>query len=432
MDDQIRRILAKLEKARKKELKCFGSEHHGFRLNPPLSDGEITEFEQKHRISLPSDYREFLLRAGNGGAGPYYGISPLSEWYTWFELEEEDFVESPDLSPKEALQMYYENFLSADSPLVYEELIADDWRKKLPADWIECGYGSIHLCNQGCTYSARLIVTGKSKGRVVYFDVDNPVSNLPYFIKDENFLDWYERWLDNVIAKKKTFWFGMDNPDYREMNKDTVKGHPEGKELEYVVHPSLLQTKKKDTLIERLPFLKLRRLSKMVLDINNTSVKDRRNAAYELGKTKKRKAIPILIKALADPDRYVRVYAIQSLGDLGAKEAVPALIAILEETEDDLTLTNVISVFSIIGDRSAIPALVRATSHQDDFARYDAARVLGELGEKDDKEVLAALLKLVNDSTMPKKEYEGGGGKYTVCSVGEMAKRSIEKIRSKE
>ena len=31
-----------------------------------------------NRIRLPDDYRQFLAMIGNGGAGPFYGLEPLS------------------------------------------------------------------------------------------------------------------------------------------------------------------------------------------------------------------------------------------------------------------------------------------------------------------------------------------------------------------
>ena len=46
-------------------------------LNNPVSEPDVASFEQKHGISLPPDYREFITRVGNGGAGPFYGVFAL-------------------------------------------------------------------------------------------------------------------------------------------------------------------------------------------------------------------------------------------------------------------------------------------------------------------------------------------------------------------
>lgn len=37
-------------------------------------------FESEHDITLPPDFQWFLKLAGNGGAGPYYGIFKLDQW----------------------------------------------------------------------------------------------------------------------------------------------------------------------------------------------------------------------------------------------------------------------------------------------------------------------------------------------------------------
>src|SRR5260221_8063999 len=75
----IARVLDKLERLRDadQELSLYGAHQHRYRLGPPLADGDLRRFERQHRMSLPVEYRAFLLQAGNGGAGPYAGLFPL-------------------------------------------------------------------------------------------------------------------------------------------------------------------------------------------------------------------------------------------------------------------------------------------------------------------------------------------------------------------
>jgi hypothetical protein len=58
----------------------FGASEHRFTLNAPRLEADVRVVEQQHAIRLPADYRRFLLEAGNGGAGPYYGVFPLESY----------------------------------------------------------------------------------------------------------------------------------------------------------------------------------------------------------------------------------------------------------------------------------------------------------------------------------------------------------------
>lgn len=188
-ESEVRRVLGKLQV-------------HGYPLHAPLPEDAVAAFEAQHAIRLPEDYRAFLTIAGDGGTGPYYGVTRLADWGEWFEEQ----VTNPA-------------FLSTPCPMVYKQVVSPTWKESLPGDWEQWGCGSLHLCSLGCTYSARLIVNGASRGRVVYLDANNGDSR-PYFVRDLNFVAWYERWLDLFIADAPMFWFGMDNPDYPHRSVD--------------------------------------------------------------------------------------------------------------------------------------------------------------------------------------------------------------------
>ncbi|MBB5808509.1 hypothetical protein F4560_008277 [Saccharothrix ecbatanensis] len=57
----------------------YGGRGHGhrLRLDAPLSEEQLDEAEARLRVTLPADYRSFLLQVGAGGAGPFYGIGSL-------------------------------------------------------------------------------------------------------------------------------------------------------------------------------------------------------------------------------------------------------------------------------------------------------------------------------------------------------------------
>ena len=69
--------------------------------------------------------------------------------------------------------------------------------------------GILPIGSQGCTYLHGIILNGKHKGKVVNLDISR---QKPKFTYENNFLDWYERWLDEVISeellKDGPSWFG--------------------------------------------------------------------------------------------------------------------------------------------------------------------------------------------------------------------------------
>jgi hypothetical protein len=75
---RVKTMLAHLADA-DREHAVFGSSSHGYTLHPPLTEAKIAAFERTHEMRLPDDYRAFVTRLGNGGAGPFYGVFRLGE-----------------------------------------------------------------------------------------------------------------------------------------------------------------------------------------------------------------------------------------------------------------------------------------------------------------------------------------------------------------
>ncbi len=74
--------LVALLRDRDRELRVFGADKRGghqYLFRPPSTEMHLAEFEAKHQIALPSEYRLFLALVRNGEAGPHYGLMPLEE-----------------------------------------------------------------------------------------------------------------------------------------------------------------------------------------------------------------------------------------------------------------------------------------------------------------------------------------------------------------
>ncbi|KHF32674.1 SMI1 / KNR4 family protein [Paenibacillus sp. P1XP2] len=199
--EQLARIRLKLRKAAAADAECsvFGARVHKYRLQEPLGREALERFENTHGVKLPEEYAAFLTEIGNGGAGPYYGIHPLGARQS-IDL---DGIGLPSpLRPKTREEASAEPKKHQrgdnDPPEALEDECGDD------------SYfcrGLLNIGEQGCSYETMLVVTGEFRGKVVYLDLDHPSSS--FFTYEANFLDWYERWLDEVIAGYDSAWFGM-------------------------------------------------------------------------------------------------------------------------------------------------------------------------------------------------------------------------------
>src|SRR5207248_8328325 len=98
-------------------------------------------------------------------------------------------------------------FLSSLSPLSNRKPLQSEWTFDLPPHEWHVFQGTITLGHQGSTFYTLLIVAGESRGRVVYVDTSGQP---PYFVKNTDFLSWYERWLDETLAGRNMFWFGLE------------------------------------------------------------------------------------------------------------------------------------------------------------------------------------------------------------------------------
>ena len=180
----IKELKEQLEKAKKADidLKYFGAKSHKYCLNAPASLNEVKQFEESIGVELPEEYRNFLLLAGNGGAGPFYGLYSLQQVKSWLSWDVKDSGKAPILSP---------------------DICIDDLDTK-DENWKR---GCIVIGTEGDTYFTCLMVTGPYRGRVVYIEYEG---SWVFFPKEPNFLCWYQRWLKEVINHYNIFWFATN------------------------------------------------------------------------------------------------------------------------------------------------------------------------------------------------------------------------------
>jgi hypothetical protein len=152
----------------------------GLKLNPSLAPETVLAFENRHRISLPEEYREFILHIGDGGAGPpFYGLLPLGHTTKvdvphWFASGYADYLAQPF-----PLTKYW---MWEDEPITPAVEAAIETLR----------YGNLCLGHDGCGMFWLLIVSGPERGQIwnlTDVGITPPAPRCTFF-------QWYEYWLD--------------------------------------------------------------------------------------------------------------------------------------------------------------------------------------------------------------------------------------------
>lgn len=196
-----------LEQARRIDTDCemFGAKAHRYRLNPPVAESFVREAEEKCGFTLPADYRRFVTRIGDGGAGPDYGIHPFREFWKQGYFLEDSFAEGHRESWRRSLArpfaprpMTPED--QADSATGNPEHYGEHPERYFVIDppedeaeenggwWLTAGF--LELGTRGCQWDYGTALNGEMRGRI--FTTDNTGG---YLLEAYSFEEFYESWL---------------------------------------------------------------------------------------------------------------------------------------------------------------------------------------------------------------------------------------------
>ncbi|MDR1284795.1 MAG: SMI1/KNR4 family protein [Campylobacteraceae bacterium] len=174
-------ILKNLDKCKE----IFGASKHEYKFNPCKTEDEILAFEQINNISLPGEYRSFLLNVGNGGMGPSYGLLRLESY-------------SAERSHKSGLpDSFLHTPFTPNNPHV--ETKSDDETEN-SMDYSLETMGTISICHHGCGIYSLLVVSGEDKGSVW---IDDRRNDGGLMRESGSFFEWYYNWLQNSISYMK-------------------------------------------------------------------------------------------------------------------------------------------------------------------------------------------------------------------------------------
>lgn len=125
------------------------------------------------------------------------------------------------------------------------------------------------------------------------------------------------------------------------------------------------------------------KLSDNIRKLSGDDAEERLQAVRGLGEINEPKAIEYLVAAANDPDMRIRIKAIDTLGQIKAKEATPLLVQQLFMRDTDLgTKQRVLVCLGKIGDTSATTPIMDLLARDVDPAlRGNAIFALGDIGD---------------------------------------------------
>lgn len=154
-------------------------------IKDALTESEVLEFEEKHNIKLPLDYRTFITNMFNGGIGPEQ-IMPLDFWDSVHNTVYLDSIGNKLNEPFLLTSEWKREYNNENKNYEYETIIN----------------GTIRICHIGCGNFIFLVVNGIEYGNLW---VDDRASNdeiVPLKGKNKNRINfdiWYNEWLDKEI-----------------------------------------------------------------------------------------------------------------------------------------------------------------------------------------------------------------------------------------
>lgn len=205
----------------KQKLSLLANSHSSkaYKFKPPVPEQTVTAFEKEFGIQLPECYRLFITQIGNGGyaednsgPGPYYGLYP-------FDMGIYDLSDTPETTLRKPC-------------ILHPAITQEQWKALWDTPRKDVYSGILPIGHQGCGTVHAIILNGQLAGKVIYLDY----WQYPFFTYEKNFLDWYERWLDERLTGEPERGFGLLMNRTPEENLTQLKSKPETQKKKWYQH----------------------------------------------------------------------------------------------------------------------------------------------------------------------------------------------------
>lgn len=119
----------------------------------------------------------------------------------------------------------------------------------------------------------------------------------------------------------------------------------------------------------------------LIVALEDDSALIRASAVESLADLEAVDAVPAICERLNDPEDLVQRAAVDALGRLQDPAAAPALIEHLDNQRGGRIPLNALWALGNIGDVAALPILSRLREHEDPYVAYNADLALREIGD---------------------------------------------------
>jgi hypothetical protein len=205
-----------------KNFKLFGTQSHAYKLNPVLSEKDLSDYEKQYSLKIPKEYREFIAYLGDGGFGPFYGLLSLrnndKKLQSGESADDENLNKDFLFARDKPFFFFFDaelTVLNADLLKCYEEGLAVEENEVHSSLSVREEYlyktatrGVKFLSHEGCGMYNVLVMKGESAGTVWHLDFSGGggwMGVVPLVAQGTkhslSFYDWYNIWLDNAITE---------------------------------------------------------------------------------------------------------------------------------------------------------------------------------------------------------------------------------------